>query len=103
MKEKINDEEKMEFIKTLKRSEYYMVDQLKREITPKILSLLLSSNKHRNAFSKILNECHVLEGIATKKNIGDKSLPQIQSLYQAKPSKSLLSWKHETSSRYQLL
>lgn len=55
------------FIKTLKRSEYSVVERLKKQSTQiSILSLLITSEMHRDALLKILNESHVLEGIATK-------------------------------------
>lgn len=47
---KVNDEETMEFIKTLKRNEYLVVAQLKKlPAQISILSLLFSSKEHREA------------------------------------------------------
>lgn len=44
-----------------------MVEQLKKQPAQiSILSLLLSSEAHRDALLRILNESHVPEGTATK-------------------------------------
>lgn len=64
---RVNEDETLEFIKTFKRIEYLVVEQL-RKLPEKIsiLSLLLSSEAHRDALLKILNESHVPEGTPTK-------------------------------------
>lgn len=59
-KKKVYDVEVEEFVKMLKRSEYSVVEQLKKAPAQiSILSLLSSSEAHRNALLKVLNESHV--------------------------------------------
>ncbi|XP_073260719.1 uncharacterized protein [Populus alba] len=56
----VTEEETNEFLKLMKHSEYSIVDQLKK--TPakiSIMSLILSSEPHRNALQKVLNEAYV--------------------------------------------
>ena len=58
------EEETNEFLKLMKHSEYCVVDQLKK--TPakiSIMSLILSSEPHRNALQKVLNEAYVPQDI----------------------------------------
>lgn len=58
-KKKVSDVEVEEFVKMLKRSEYSVVEQLKKAPAQiSILSLLSSSEAHRNALLKVLNESH---------------------------------------------
>ncbi|XP_073268737.1 uncharacterized protein [Populus alba] len=66
----VSDEEANEFLKLMKHSEYSVVDQLKK--TPariSLLSLILSSELHRNALQKVLNEAYVPQDI-TQDSIG---------------------------------
>lgn len=59
-KKKCRRDETVEFIETLKRSEYSVVEQLKRlSAQISIPSLLLSSETHLDALLKILNESYV--------------------------------------------
>lgn len=52
---RVNEEEKVEFMKTLKRNEYSVGEQLKKLPTQiYILSLLWSSEEHQDVLSKIL-------------------------------------------------
>ena len=56
----VTDEETNEFLELMKHSEYYIVDQLKKTPTKiSIMSLILSSESHRNALQKVLNEAYV--------------------------------------------
>jgi hypothetical protein len=53
-------EEESNELKLIKHSEYCIVDQLKK--TPariSFMSLILSSEPHRNALQKVLNEAYV--------------------------------------------
>lgn len=64
-KKRVNEEETAEFIKTLKMSEYSVMEQLKKlPAQISIMSLLLSTETHRNLLLKFLNEFYVPEGIA---------------------------------------
>lgn len=70
----------MDFIKTLKKREYFVIEHLnKLPAQISILSLLLSSEGHKEALLKSLNESYVLESIATKilKIVWGKSLQRI--------------------------
>jgi len=63
----VTEEETNEFLKLMKHSEYCIVDQLKK--TPakiSIMSLILSSEPHRNALQKVLNEAYVPQDIEQK-------------------------------------
>ncbi|XP_073263760.1 uncharacterized protein [Populus alba] len=63
----VTEEETNEFLKLMKHSEYSIVDQLKK--TPakiSIMSLILSSEPHRNALQKVLNEAYVPQDIEQK-------------------------------------
>jgi hypothetical protein len=65
LKETIPQEEVEEFLRIIRKSDYKIVDQLGQ--TPSkisILSLLLSSEGHREALMKILNEAHVAKDIS---------------------------------------
>jgi hypothetical protein len=56
----VSDEEANEFLKLMRHSEYSVVDQLKKTPTRiSLLSLMLSSELHRNALQKVLNEAYV--------------------------------------------
>ncbi|XP_050876694.1 uncharacterized protein LOC127080417 [Lathyrus oleraceus] len=62
--EVVQSEDAVEFLKLIKRSDYKMVDQLHQ--TPSkisILSLLLSSQAHREALLKVLAQAHVTQSI----------------------------------------
>ncbi|XP_012483023.1 uncharacterized protein LOC105797623 [Gossypium raimondii] len=64
----IKDEEAKEFLKFLKHSEYSVVEQLhKQPARISLLVLLLSSEVHRNALMKVLNETYVAEDISVNK------------------------------------
>ncbi|KAF1891021.1 hypothetical protein Lal_00001156 [Lupinus albus] len=66
--EEITEEEACEFLRFIKQSEYKVVDQLNR--TPariSMLSLLMSSEAHRNVLMKVLNQAHVSCDISTDK------------------------------------
>lgn len=59
MMKKIGAKETVEFIKTLKRSKYSVVEKLKKlPVEISILLLLLPSEKRRDVLLKILNEFH---------------------------------------------
>ncbi|XP_052305620.1 uncharacterized protein LOC127904792 [Populus trichocarpa] len=63
----VTEEESNEFLKLIKHSEYCIVDQLKK--TPariSLMSLILSSEPHRNALQKVLNEAYVPQDIEHK-------------------------------------
>ena len=60
----VTEEETNEFLKLMKHSEYSVVEQLKK--TPariSLLSLILSSEPHRKALQKVLNEAYVPQDI----------------------------------------
>ncbi|XP_019430121.1 PREDICTED: uncharacterized protein LOC109337570, partial [Lupinus angustifolius] len=66
--EGISNDEACEFLKFIKQSEYRVVDQLNK--TPariSLLSLLMSSEAHRNVLLKVLNQAHVSHDITTDK------------------------------------
>lgn len=60
-KKRVSEEKITQFIKTLKRSEYSVINQLKKSAQISILSLLLSSLVHSDSLLKILNESYVPE------------------------------------------
>lgn len=63
---RVSEDDVAEFVKTLKRSEYSVVEQLKKQPAEiSILSLFLSSEMHRDALFNILKESHA-QGTATK-------------------------------------
>ncbi|XP_019459953.1 PREDICTED: uncharacterized protein LOC109359712 [Lupinus angustifolius] len=66
--EGVSNDEACEFLKFIKQSEYRVVDQLNK--TPariSLLSLLMSSEAHRNVLLKVLNQAHVNHDITTDK------------------------------------
>ncbi|XP_052490756.1 uncharacterized protein LOC128043004 [Gossypium raimondii] len=66
--EPIKEEEAKEFLKFLKYSEYIVVEQLHKQPTRiSVLALLLSSEVHRSALMKVLNETYVAEDISVNK------------------------------------
>ncbi|MFQ6657414.1 hypothetical protein Gotur_027093 [Gossypium turneri] len=66
--EPIKEEEAREFLKFLKHSEYSVVEQLhKQPARISVLALLLSSEGHRNALLKVLNETYVADDISVNK------------------------------------
>ena len=63
----MNEREAMKFFKFIKHSEYCIVDQLsKQPVKISMLSLLLSSEVHRNALLKVLNEAYVPLNVSTE-------------------------------------
>ncbi|KAA3481562.1 hypothetical protein EPI10_021921 [Gossypium australe] len=63
--EPMKEEEAKEFLKFLKHSEYSVVEQLhKQPARISVLALLLSSDVHRNALMKVLNETYVANDIS---------------------------------------
>ena len=68
VKEVVNEREAMEFLKFIKHSEYYIVDQLSKQLAKiSMLSLLLNSEVHRNALLKVLNEAYVPSDVPVDK------------------------------------
>ncbi|XP_016690660.1 uncharacterized protein [Gossypium hirsutum] len=66
--EPIQEEEAKEFLKFLKHSEYSVVEQLhKQPVRISVLALLLSSEAHRSALMKVLNETYVANDISVNK------------------------------------
>ncbi|KAK5819657.1 hypothetical protein PVK06_024674 [Gossypium arboreum] len=66
--EPVNEEEAKEFLKFLKHSEYSMVVQLRKQPARiSVLALLLSSEVHRSALMKVLNETYVANDISINK------------------------------------
>ncbi|KAK8571500.1 hypothetical protein V6N12_027587 [Hibiscus sabdariffa] len=66
--EPVKEEEVREFLKFLKHSEYNVVEQLhKLHARISVLALLLSSESHRNALLKVLNETFVPKDISVNK------------------------------------
>ncbi|KAA3484402.1 Gag-pro-like protein [Gossypium australe] len=60
IKRPVNEDEAHEFLKFIKHSEYNIVEQLnKQPARISVLSLLLSSEPHRNALLKVLNQAYV--------------------------------------------
>ncbi|XP_050888718.1 uncharacterized protein LOC127093862 [Lathyrus oleraceus] len=62
--EVVQSEDAVEFLKLIKRNDYKVVDQLHQ--TPSkisILSLLLNSQAHREALSKVIAQAHVTQSI----------------------------------------
>ncbi|XP_052483067.1 uncharacterized protein LOC128036197 [Gossypium raimondii] len=63
--ELINEEEAIEFLRFLKHSEYSMIEQLHKQPTRiSVLALLMSSEVHRHALMKALNEAYVASDIS---------------------------------------
>ncbi|KAA3451253.1 hypothetical protein EPI10_034474 [Gossypium australe] len=66
--EPVKEEEAKEFLKFLKYSEYSVVEQLHKQLARiSVLALLLSSNVHRNALMKVLNETYMANDISVNK------------------------------------
>ncbi|XP_019416491.1 PREDICTED: uncharacterized protein LOC109327789 [Lupinus angustifolius] len=66
--EGVSNDEACEFLKFIKQSEYRVVDQLNKiPARISLLSLLMSSEAHRNVLLKVLNEAHVSHDITTDK------------------------------------
>ncbi|KAA3458454.1 gag/pol polyprotein [Gossypium australe] len=64
----VREEEAKEFLKFLKHSEYSVVEQLhKQPARISVLALLLSSEVHRKALMKVLNETYVTKDISVSK------------------------------------
>ncbi|KAA3453336.1 RNA-directed DNA polymerase (Reverse transcriptase), Ribonuclease H-like protein [Gossypium australe] len=64
----MKEEEAKEFLKFLKHSEYSVVEQLhKQPARISVLALLLSSEVHREALVKVLNETYVTKDISVNK------------------------------------
>ncbi|XP_052478872.1 uncharacterized protein LOC128034137 [Gossypium raimondii] len=64
----VNENEAREFLKFLKHNKYSMVEQLhKQSARISMLELLLSSEIHRNALIKVLNETYVTNDISVNK------------------------------------
>ncbi|XP_017617654.1 uncharacterized protein LOC108462186 [Gossypium arboreum] len=68
IKEPIAENEAKEFLKFLKHSKYSVVEQLhKQPARISVLTLLLSSETHRNALMKVLNETYIANDITVNK------------------------------------
>ncbi|XP_040939607.1 uncharacterized protein [Gossypium hirsutum] len=66
--EPVKEEEAREFLKFLKHSEYSVVEQLHKQLACiSVLALLLSSEVHREALMKVLNETYVTNDIFVNK------------------------------------
>ncbi|XP_040931957.1 uncharacterized protein [Gossypium hirsutum] len=66
--EPVKEEEAREFLKFLKHSEYSVVEQLcKQPARISVLALLRSSEVHREALMKVLNETYVTNDISVNK------------------------------------
>ncbi|XP_040951519.1 uncharacterized protein [Gossypium hirsutum] len=66
--EPVKEEEAKEFLKFLKHGEYSVVEQLhKQPARISVLALLLSSEVHRKALMKVLNETYVANDISVNK------------------------------------
>ncbi|KAA3466686.1 hypothetical protein EPI10_001758 [Gossypium australe] len=66
--EPVTEKEAKEFLKFLKHSEYSVVEQLhKQPARISVLALLLSSETHRSALMKVLNETYVTDDISVNK------------------------------------
>ncbi|XP_040931876.1 uncharacterized protein [Gossypium hirsutum] len=66
--EPVKEEEAKEFLKFLKHSEYSVVEQLRKQPARiSVLALLLSSEVHREALMKVLNETYVTNDISVNK------------------------------------
>lgn len=61
VKKSVTNKELAEFLRLMKQSEYSVVEQLHRTpIRISLLSLVLSSEPHRKALLKVLNEAYLL-------------------------------------------
>ncbi|XP_052883543.1 uncharacterized protein LOC128292685 [Gossypium arboreum] len=66
--ESVTENEAREFLKFLKHSEYSVMEQLhKQPARISVLALLLSSETHRSALMKVLNETYVAHDISVNK------------------------------------
>ncbi|XP_052876206.1 uncharacterized protein LOC128282021 [Gossypium arboreum] len=65
--EPVKEKEAKEFLKFLKHSEYSMVELRKQPTRISVLFLLLSSEVHREALMKVLNETYVTNDISVNK------------------------------------
>ncbi|XP_016702132.2 uncharacterized protein [Gossypium hirsutum] len=66
--EPVNEEEAKEFLKFLKHSECSVVEQLRKQPARiSVLALLLSSEVHRSALMKVLNDTYVANDISVNK------------------------------------
>ncbi|XP_040951562.1 uncharacterized protein [Gossypium hirsutum] len=66
--EPVKEEEPREFLKFLKHSKYSVVEQLRKQPARiSVLALLLSSEAHREALMKVLNETYVTNDISVNK------------------------------------
>ncbi|XP_016675406.1 uncharacterized protein [Gossypium hirsutum] len=66
--EPVTENEAREFLKFLKHSEYSVIEQLRKKLARiSVLALLLSSETHRNALMKVLNETYVANDISVNK------------------------------------
>ncbi|XP_040930059.1 uncharacterized protein [Gossypium hirsutum] len=66
--EPVNEEEAKEFLKFLKHSEYSVVKQPRKQSARiSVLALLLSSEVHRSALMKVLNDTYVANDISINK------------------------------------
>ncbi|KAK5818759.1 hypothetical protein PVK06_023704 [Gossypium arboreum] len=66
--ELVKEEEAKEFLKFLKHSEFSVVEQLRKQpVRISVLALLLSSEVHRDALMKVLNETYVTHDISVNK------------------------------------
>ncbi|XP_052888080.1 uncharacterized protein LOC128296669 [Gossypium arboreum] len=64
----VNEEEAKDFLKFLKHSEYNVVEQLRKQPARiSVLALLLSSEVHRSALMKVLNETYFANDISVNK------------------------------------
>jgi hypothetical protein len=62
----VTKKELNEFLKLIKHSEYYIVNQLKRTPRISLMSLILNSKPYRNALQKVLNEAYIPQDIEQK-------------------------------------
>ena len=72
---RVTIEEAEEFLKTIRKADYSVIQQLNKSLAQiSILALLLSSKVHREALLKALKETHVLTGITDSSFKGMVSL-----------------------------
>ncbi|XP_057948187.1 uncharacterized protein LOC131143834 [Malania oleifera] len=65
LKKPVQSQEAEEFLKIIKHSEYNIIDQLKKMLAHiSVLSLLLSSEAHREALLKALNQAYIPQDIS---------------------------------------
>lgn len=61
------EKESNDFLKLIKYSEYYIVDQLKETSSRiSLISLILNSETYQNALQKVLNEAYIPQDIMYK-------------------------------------